>query len=79
MSGLEAKFNSLNDNDFIKYAESALASAAEKGQPFPERILVYLSNPDLMIYDPVHITGRTLSKELEFGEKQSLVVTIGMS
>jgi hypothetical protein len=79
MSGLEAKFNSLTDNDFIGYAESALSSAAEKGKPLPERILVYLSNPDLMIYDPVHITGRTLTKELEFGEKQSIFVTIGMS
>ena len=79
MSDLEAKFNSLNDNDFIEYAESALSSAAEKGKPLPERILVYLSNPDLMIYDPVHITARTLTKELEFGEKQSIFVTIGMS
>ena len=79
MTELEEKFNSLNDNDFIKYAESALASAAENDKPIPERILVYLSNPDLMIYDPVHITGRTLTKELEFGEKQTLFVTIGMS
>jgi len=69
----QTKFDSLTDEDFIEIAQSL----EPKEGKLPSKVLVYLSQPDIIICDPVHITGAIKSCELEFENGQSLVVLIG--
>ena len=69
----QARFDSLTDKDFIEIAQSL----DTKEGKLPNKVLVYLSQPDIIICDPVHITGPIKSRELEFENGQSLVVQIG--
>ena len=69
----QTRFDSLTDEDFIEIAQSL----EPKEGKLPDRVLVYLSQPDIIICDPLHVTGTIKSRELEFENGQSLIVLIG--
>ena len=48
---MQNKFDNLNENDFIEIAQSAAESVMEG--KVNEKILVNLSSPDVMMFDPV--------------------------
>ena len=76
---LQQKFDALSDNDFIEYAQAIIESDEEKGRAGTKRVLVYLSQPDIMICDPVHVSGTIKTREVEFEGGGSVSVSIGMS
>ena len=47
---MQNKFDNLNENDFIEIAQSAAESVMEG--KVNEKILVNLSSPDVMMFDP---------------------------
>ena len=51
LAEIQQKFHSLKEDDFIKIAQSA-AESVENGKVKHE-VLVNLSSPDCMIFDPV--------------------------
>ena len=51
LAEIQPKFDNLKEEDFVEIAESA-AESVEKGKVTKE-VLVNLSSPDCMIFDPV--------------------------
>jgi len=69
----KTRFDPLTDEDFIEIAQSL----EPKDGKLPKQVLVYLSQPEIIICDPVHVTGNIKSRELEFENGESPVVLIG--
>ena len=78
-ASLQSQFDALSDKDFIGYAQSIVESDEEKGRAGTQRVLVYLSQPDIMICDPVHVSGTIKTREVEFDGGRTVSVSIGMS
>jgi mitochondrial fission protein ELM1 len=72
---MQNKFDNLNQNDFIEIAQSAAESVMEG--KVSEKILVNLSSPDVMIFDPIiipeykHIT-------VKYKNGKNILIMIGL-
>ena len=78
-AAIRQQFDALSDNDFIEYAQAIAEADKEKGRAGTQRVLVYLSQPDIMICDPVHMSGTVKTREVKFEGGSSVSVSIGMS
>ena len=72
---MQQKFNNLTENDFIEIAESA-ADSVMNGKVSKE-ILVNLSSPDVMIFDPI-IKYEHKHLRVEFQNGKEILICIGL-
>jgi len=78
-AAIRQQFNALSDDDFVEYAQAIAEADEEKGRAGTKRVLVYLSQPDIMICDPVHVSGTVETRTVTFEGGSSISVSIGMS
>ena len=72
---MQNKFDNLDQNDFIEIAQSAAESVMEG--KVSEKILVNLSSPDVMMFDPVVLPEyKHLTIEYENGKE--IIICIGL-
>ena len=72
---MQQKFVNLTQNDFIKIAESA-AESVMNGKVSKE-ILVNLSSPDVMIFDPI-IKYEYKHLRVEYENGKEILICIGL-
>ena len=75
---LQTQFANLTDDDFVEYAQ-AVYSSDKPSAAETKRVLAYLSQPDIMMFDPVHVSGRTATRSVTFECGRTIDVTIGES
>ena len=72
---MQEKFVNLTQNDFMKIAESA-AESVMNGKVSKE-ILVNLSSPDVMIFDPI-IKYEYKHLRVEYENGKEIIICIGL-
>jgi len=76
MTEIQTKFNTLTKEDFIKIAESA-ADSVEEGT-VKEKVLVNLSTPDVMMFDPVCLPREYKHLAVEYKDGTEILIMIGL-
>lgn len=76
MTEIQTKFNTLTKEDFIEIAQSA-ADSVEDGK-VKEKVLVNLSSPDVMIFDPVCLPREYKHLEVEYKDGTEILIMIGL-
>lgn len=72
---MQQKFDNLNENDFMEIAKSAAEAVIQ--ERVKNKVLVNLSSPDTMIFDPIvipeykHIT-------VEYSNGKEILIMIGL-
>ena len=72
---MQNKFDNLNENDFIEIAQSAAESVMEG--KVNEKILVNLSSPDVMMFDPV-VLQEYKHLTIEYKNGKEILICIGL-
>ena len=72
---MQNKFDNLNENDFIEIAQSAAESVMEG--KVSEKILVNLSSPDVMMFDPV-VLPEYKHLTIEYKNGKEILICIGL-
>ncbi len=73
---IQSKFNTLTKEDFYEIAKSAGESV--KNKKVQEKILVNLSTPDVMIFDPVCLPREYKHLEVEYSDGTEILIMIGL-
>lgn len=72
---MQQKFDDLNENDFMKIAQSAAEAVIQ--ERVKKSVLVNLSSPDCMIFDPIVIPEyKHITVEYENGKE--ILIMIGL-
>ena len=74
-SELQKKFDNLYEDDFLKIAESAVESVMDG--KVSQNILVNLSSPDIMIFDPILIKEHK-HMVVEYPNGKKITIMIGL-
>ena len=72
---MQNKFDNLVENDFIEIAQSAVESVMEG--KVSEKILVNLSSPDVMMFDPV-VLPEYKHLTIEYKNGKEILICIGL-
>ena len=72
---MQNKFDNLNENDFIEIAQSAAESVMEG--KVNKKILVNLSSPDVMMFDPV-VLPEYKHLTIEYKNGKEILICIGL-
>ena len=75
------EFEKLNNDFFMNIANSAF-KAAHEGRCYNQQknqniVLVNLSSPDIMIYNPIVLPGEYKHQTFDIGEDKELLVIVG--
>lgn len=73
---LRQKFDNLTEKDFMDIAQSAIEAVIQ--ERVKKTVLVYLSNPEIMIYDPINISSEYKFLELTFNDNKDILICIGL-
>lgn len=76
ITAIQSKFNTLTKEDFYKIAESAAESVKDK--KVKEKILVNLSTPDMMMFDPVCLPREYKHLAVEYEDGTDILIMIGL-
>ncbi len=72
---MQQKFDNLNENDFMEIAQSAAEAVIQ--ERVKNKVLVNLSSPDAMIFDPIVIPEyKHITVEYENGKE--ILIMIGL-